>query len=45
MNRESLTFKIDDLDWTFELTFDGDEEDVFSNKYRMKLNGCLVQKL
>ena len=42
LNKEPLTFRIDDLDWTFELTWEG--EDAYG-KYRLKLNGCPVEKL
>ena len=44
-------FAVKDLDWTFELTFQGEEtENTFRKKYvqgnySLKLNGCKVEKL
>ena len=49
MNKESLEFRIEDLDWTCELTYEGeDPKDLFDThigKYRLKINGCPVEKL
>ena len=46
MNKDSLEFRIEDLDWTCELTYEGEDFDLEGiGKYRMKINGCPVEKL